>query len=104
MTGLHCQCEARHAPGQEDGELSSRVPGGVSSRRELTRRARQEFQDPLSQLFDYAFRSDDWWYFPKKDDYIRADKSTRIGRLIAQFEWGDADSTPPAVAEGLCDA
>ncbi|KAK2594315.1 hypothetical protein QQS21_007960 [Conoideocrella luteorostrata] len=60
--------------------------------------------DVFSQLTDNAYRSDDWWYFPKKEDYILADGSTDIGKLIASFDWGDADSTPPSVAEGLCAA
>ncbi|KAG5989667.1 hypothetical protein E4U54_004285 [Claviceps lovelessii] len=56
------------------------------------------------KLTDNAYRSDDWWYFPKKEDYILADPSTETGKLIASFDWGDADSTPPLVAEGLCTA
>ncbi|KAG6073366.1 hypothetical protein E4U16_004732 [Claviceps sp. LM84 group G4] len=39
-----------------------------------------------------------------KEDYILADSSTEVGKLIASFDWGDADSTPPRVADGLCDA
>ncbi|KAG6299926.1 hypothetical protein E4U09_007629 [Claviceps aff. purpurea] len=60
--------------------------------------------DVFSQLTDNAYRSDDWWYFPKTEDYILADSSTEVGKLIASFDWGDADSTPPRVADGLCDA
>ncbi|TWU76328.1 hypothetical protein ED733_005946 [Metarhizium rileyi] len=60
--------------------------------------------DVLSQLTNNAFRSDSWWYFPTKDDYILADGSTDVGKLIASFDWGDADSTPPLVADGLCNA
>ncbi|KAG6025406.1 hypothetical protein E4U41_001532 [Claviceps citrina] len=60
--------------------------------------------DVFSQLTDNAYRSDDWWYFPKKEDYILADSSTEVGKLIAGLSWGDADSTPPLVAKGLCDA
>ncbi|KAG5923536.1 hypothetical protein E4U42_004922 [Claviceps africana] len=58
----------------------------------------------FSQLTDKAYRSDDWWYYPKREDYSLADSSTEVGRLIASLNWGDADSTPPLVAEGLCDA
>ncbi|KID78867.1 uncharacterized protein G6M90_00g025780 [Metarhizium brunneum] len=60
--------------------------------------------DVLSQLTNNAFRSDSWWYFPTKEDYILADESTDVGKLIASFDWGDADSTPPLVAKGLCNA
>jgi hypothetical protein len=38
------------------------------------------------------------------DDYILADRSTDVGRLIAGLSWGAADSTPPIVADGLCEA
>lgn len=37
-------------------------------------------------------------------DYILADGSTDVGKLILSFSWGDADSTPPSVAKGLCEA
>lgn len=40
----------------------------------------------------------------RKEDYILADESTGVGKLIASFDWGDADSTPPLVAKGLCNA
>lgn len=40
----------------------------------------------------------------RKEDYILADESTDVGELIASFDWGDADSTPPLVAKGLCNA
>ncbi|KAG8425612.1 hypothetical protein J3458_002295 [Metarhizium acridum] len=62
------------------------------------------WSNPLSQLTDDAFRSNDWWYFPKRDDYIRADRSTDIGRLLGSFNWGDASSNPPSVHDGLCTA
>ncbi|UNI23273.1 hypothetical protein JDV02_009104 [Purpureocillium takamizusanense] len=62
------------------------------------------WNDPLSQLTNNAFRSQDWWYFPTRDDYIRADRSTDVGRLIASFDWGDASSNPPSVHDGLCTA
>ncbi|KAG8425609.1 hypothetical protein J3458_002291 [Metarhizium acridum] len=64
----------------------------------------QAWIDVLSQLTNNAFRSDSWWYFPTKEDYILADESTNVGKLIASFDWGDADSTPPLVAKGLCNA
>ncbi|KAK2594314.1 hypothetical protein QQS21_007959 [Conoideocrella luteorostrata] len=62
------------------------------------------FNDPLSQLTDNAFRSQDWWYFPKREDYIRSDRSTDIGKLLGSFNWGDASSNPPSVHDGLCTA
>lgn len=37
-------------------------------------------------------------------DYIRADRSTDVGNLIASFNWGDATSYPALVNDGLCSA
>ncbi|KAK0631498.1 hypothetical protein B0T14DRAFT_532226 [Immersiella caudata] len=62
------------------------------------------WHDPLSQLTGLAHRSDDWWYFPVKGDYVLADGSTSIGATLASFEWGSADSFPGKVHEGLCEA
>ncbi|KAJ6442749.1 alcohol dehydrogenase [Purpureocillium lavendulum] len=84
------------------------------------------WNDPLSQLTNNAFRSQDWWYFPTRgthrkpilyemiddnsltheraDDYIRADRSTDVGRLIGGLNWGDASSNPASVYDGLCTA
>ncbi|KAM3440218.1 hypothetical protein MY4824_002207 [Beauveria thailandica] len=62
------------------------------------------FNDPLSQLTNNAFRSQDWWYLPQRDDYIRADGGTEIGRLIKGMNWGDASSNPASVHDGLCQA
>ncbi|KAK4465102.1 hypothetical protein QBC42DRAFT_283728 [Cladorrhinum samala] len=62
------------------------------------------WNDPISQLTGNAFRSQDWWYFPQKNDYLRADRSTALGNLLAGFEWGSASSNPPAVHDGLCSA
>ncbi|KAK0657773.1 hypothetical protein B0T16DRAFT_315062 [Cercophora newfieldiana] len=60
--------------------------------------------DLLSQVTGLAYRSDDWWYFPVKGDYVLADPSTKIGQKIAGFEWGFAESFPGKVHEGLCEA
>ncbi|KAL6915469.1 hypothetical protein FSHL1_006920 [Fusarium sambucinum] len=60
------------------------------------------WNDPLSQQLGHAFRSQDWWYYHSKGDYIRADRSTEVGRQIAGLNWGDATSTPPNVHDGLC--
>ncbi|GJN79681.1 hypothetical protein PLIIFM63780_003199 [Purpureocillium lilacinum] len=59
------------------------------------------WNDPLSQLTNNAFRSQDWWYFPTRDDYIRADRSTDVGRLIASLDWAQyqSTSTPTMVRE-----
>ncbi|KAM7190478.1 hypothetical protein V8F33_009461 [Rhypophila sp. PSN 637] len=62
------------------------------------------WNDPLSQLLDNAFRSQDWWYFPTKGDYLRADQSTPLGNAIASYNWGDATSNPASVHDGLCSA
>ncbi|KAK3393878.1 hypothetical protein B0H63DRAFT_459433 [Podospora didyma] len=62
------------------------------------------WNDALSQLTDNAFRSQDWWYFPKKNDYLRADRSTPLGATIASYNWGNADSYPAKVHDGLCSA
>ncbi|KAK3987650.1 hypothetical protein QBC44DRAFT_331011 [Cladorrhinum sp. PSN332] len=62
------------------------------------------WNDPISQLTGNAFRSQDWWYFPAKSDYLRADRSTELGQLIAGFNWGSASSNPAAVHDGLCAA
>lgn len=37
-------------------------------------------------------------------DYIRADGSTEIGRLMKGMDWGDATSNPASVHDGLCQA
>ncbi|KAK4160189.1 hypothetical protein QBC43DRAFT_325833 [Cladorrhinum sp. PSN259] len=62
------------------------------------------WNDPISQLTGNAFRSQDWWYFPNKNDYLRADRSTSLGSLIAGFDWGSASSNPASVHDGLCNA
>ncbi|PNP48105.1 hypothetical protein TGAM01_v200482 [Trichoderma gamsii] len=60
------------------------------------------WNDPLSQLDDNAFRSQDWWYFPVASDYLRADGSTALGQLLSSYNWGDASSNPPSVHNSLC--
>ncbi|CAM1504440.1 Fc.00g020310.m01.CDS01 [Cosmosporella sp. VM-42] len=62
------------------------------------------WNDALSQLTDNAFRSQDWWSYTKRENFIRADTSTDIGRLIGGFNWGDATSNPAHVHESLCSA
>ncbi|RFU81836.1 necrosis inducing [Trichoderma arundinaceum] len=62
------------------------------------------WNDPLSQLDNNAFRSQDWWYFPVASDYLRADGSTALGQLLGSLNWGDASSNPPSVHNGLCSA
>ncbi|KAK3329278.1 hypothetical protein B0H66DRAFT_17938 [Apodospora peruviana] len=60
------------------------------------------WNDPVSQLTNNAFRSQDWWYFPARSDYLRADRSTAIGNTIASYNWGDATSYPALVHDSLC--
>ncbi|PTB37856.1 hypothetical protein M441DRAFT_148598 [Trichoderma asperellum CBS 433.97] len=60
------------------------------------------WNDPLSQLDNNAFRSQDWWYFPVASDYLRADGSTALGQLLSSYNWGDASSNPPSVHASLC--
>ncbi|KHN93973.1 Necrosis inducing [Metarhizium album ARSEF 1941] len=95
----------------------------ASAKHDMHQEKSTTWVDVLSQLTDNAFRSDSWWYFPTKGEsrslrsvlgggradfskgnYILADESTDVGKLIASFDWGDADSTPPLVAKGLCNA
>lgn len=60
------------------------------------------WNDPASQSFDRAFRSQDWWYYHSERSYIRADGSTEIGKQIAALNWGEASSNPLNVHNGLC--
>ncbi|PKK52139.1 hypothetical protein CI102_4402 [Trichoderma harzianum] len=60
------------------------------------------WNDPLSQLDDNAFRSQDWWYFPVATDYLRADGSTALGQQLGSLNWGDASSNPLSVHNSLC--
>src|SRR5437667_538994 len=46
------------------------------------------FNDIIQQSCGRAFRSQDWWYFPRSNDYVRADLSTEIGRQINGMDWG----------------
>ncbi|KOS18022.1 hypothetical protein ESCO_002445 [Escovopsis weberi] len=62
------------------------------------------WNDPLSQLDDNAFRSNDWWYFNKAEDYQRCDGSTTCGQLVGSMNWGDATSNPLLVHQTLCSA
>ncbi|KAL7945183.1 hypothetical protein V8C42DRAFT_324838 [Trichoderma barbatum] len=62
------------------------------------------WNDPLSQLDNNAFRSQDWWYFPVASDYLRADGSTELGQQLGNLNWGDASSNPLSVHNGLCSA
>ncbi|RFU75802.1 hypothetical protein TARUN_6444 [Trichoderma arundinaceum] len=62
------------------------------------------WNDPLSQLDNNAFRSQDWWYFPIASDYLRSDGSTALGQQLGSLNWGDATSNPLAVHNGLCSA
>ncbi|GAB0138644.1 hypothetical protein EsDP_00006870 [Epichloe bromicola] len=84
---------------EEDG---GKPRGGADGRTKLDHP--KAYTGVGDQLFDNAFRSDDWWYYPQRKNYIRADKSTKVGKFIASFNWGEADSTPPKVADGLCKA
>ncbi|KAL6701291.1 hypothetical protein J3F84DRAFT_354355 [Trichoderma pleuroticola] len=60
------------------------------------------WNDPLSQLDNNAFRSQDWWYFPVASDYLRADGSTALGQQLGSLNWGDASSNPLSVHNSLC--
>ncbi|KAK3693457.1 hypothetical protein B0T22DRAFT_401422 [Podospora appendiculata] len=62
------------------------------------------WNDVLSQQLGNAFRSQDWWYFPTRGDYLRADRSTTLGSTIAGYSWGDATSYPALVHDTLCSA
>lgn len=42
--------------------------------------------------------------FHSAGDYIRADGSIEIGRLMKGMDWGDATSNPASVHDGLCQA
>ncbi|QUC17383.1 uncharacterized protein UV8b_01624 [Ustilaginoidea virens] len=76
----------------------------ANAKHDMHQEKKTAFVDVLSQLTDNAFRSDDWWYFPQRGDYILADLSTSIGRLIASFDWHEADASPNKVAAKLCSA
>ena len=39
---------------------------------------------------------------PLAEDYIRADRSTDVGKLIASFDWDHASSYPALVHDSLC--
>ncbi|QPG95091.1 hypothetical protein C2857_007638 [Epichloe festucae Fl1] len=62
-----------------------------------------DHQGEFDQISEDAYRSDDWWYYPKTNDYVLADESSEVGKFIARYDWGEADSTPPLVAKRLCD-
>ena len=63
------------------------------------------WRDLLSQFTDNAFRSDDWWYFPAtKSEYLQADGATALGRTLAGFRWGLAESHPAKVHDEMCGA
>ncbi|KAK3395762.1 hypothetical protein B0T20DRAFT_44748 [Sordaria brevicollis] len=56
----------------------------------------------LREMTEDAYRAENWWYDPKKEDLIRADRSTKIGKLIESFNWGKAYRNPVRVYERLC--
>ncbi|KAF4995611.1 hypothetical protein FGRMN_5002 [Fusarium graminum] len=60
------------------------------------------WNDPLSQLLDNEFRSQDWWHYHSQRSYIRADGSTKVGVQIGHLDWGEASSTPISTHERLC--
>ena len=60
------------------------------------------WNDIVSQSTGNAFRSQDWWYYPLSNDYIRADLSIEIGKQINGMDWGHATGTPIKVHETLC--
>ncbi|KAF7561767.1 hypothetical protein G7046_g2384 [Stylonectria norvegica] len=62
------------------------------------------WNDVLSQMTNNAFRSQDWWSYTKRENFIRADASTDVGRLIGGLDWGSATSNPAHVHETLCSA
>ncbi|KAJ6155864.1 hypothetical protein N7470_006430 [Penicillium chermesinum] len=62
------------------------------------------YNDPASQSLDNAFRSDDWWYYVDPQYYILADNTTAAGQAVGSADWGSADSNPPKVQAGVCDA
>ena len=62
------------------------------------------WNDPASQSLGRAFRSDDWWHFVERNYYVLADGTTEAGKAIGTAGWGDADSNPVKVHEGLCTA
>ncbi|KAK3949807.1 hypothetical protein QBC32DRAFT_399958 [Pseudoneurospora amorphoporcata] len=56
----------------------------------------------LQEMIENAYRGEDWWYYPREDDLIRADRSTNIGKLIESFDWGKAVGNPAVVHDRLC--
>ncbi|KAB8264581.1 hypothetical protein BDV32DRAFT_117245 [Aspergillus pseudonomiae] len=60
--------------------------------------------DPISQSTDNAFRSNDWWHYVGKKNYISSDNSTDAGKALGSVDWGSATSNPPYVQETICTA
>jgi len=60
------------------------------------------FVDAIAQSTDNAYRSQDWWRFVSKANYIRADLTTAPGRALQAADWGSATSYPVTVQERIC--
>ncbi|CCC06349.1 hypothetical protein SMACR_00564 [Sordaria macrospora] len=56
----------------------------------------------LREMTEDAYRGEDWWYYPREDDLIKADRSTDMGKLIESFDWGQAVGNPAVVHDRLC--
>lgn len=62
------------------------------------------WNDPLSQSTDNAFRSNDWWHYVSKKNYVLSDNSTDAGKALGSVDWGSATSNPPYVQQNVCTA
>ncbi|KAL4892088.1 UPF0047-domain-containing protein [Aspergillus ambiguus] len=43
---------------------------------------------PIAQSTDNAFRSDDWWHYVDRKNYIQSDNSTQAGQALGRADWG----------------
>ncbi|KAK1773105.1 hypothetical protein QBC45DRAFT_463649 [Copromyces sp. CBS 386.78] len=56
----------------------------------------------LREMTENVYRGEDWWYYPREDDLIRAYRSINIGKLIESFDWGKAVGNPAVVYDRFC--
>jgi hypothetical protein len=61
-----------------------------------------KWRDIVSQSTPYAYRGQDWWTFVEGSEYVQSDRGSVVGGMMGGLEWGEADSTPVVVHEGLC--
>ncbi|KAI5789698.1 hypothetical protein DFH27DRAFT_614318 [Peziza echinospora] len=60
------------------------------------------FNDRISQGCGREFRSDDWWYMPKRVDMVPAGNGTVEGDRMKSKNWGSANSGPWVVELKVC--